>query len=83
MATLLVPDGARRCCNLVSRKIRVERVRVLDGEGYSPTCDTSMRLYYAPGDEVVAHAFNDDIRIDCAPGIHVFITRKEAEEWDS
>ena len=27
--------------------------------------------------------YSDDIRIDCAPGIHVFITRKEAEEWDS
>jgi len=80
VATLLVPDGARRCCNLVSRNIRVERVRVLDGEGYSPMCFHHQKLHYAPGDEVVAHAFNDDIRIDCAPGIHVFITRKEAEK---
>lgn len=80
VATLLVPDGARRCCNLVSRTIRVDRVRVLDGEGYSPMCETLLKLHYAPGDEVVAHAFNDDIRIDCAPGIHVFITRKEADE---
>ena len=76
-----------RCCNLISRKIRVEKVKLLKLYGTDETTISNgnwgdaINTEYTIGEWVQCNVFCDDIRIDCAPGIHVFITRKEAEEW--
>lgn len=79
VAKVRVPADARRVCSLISRKIRVSKIEVLEGEGYSPTYGT--KIHYKPGKIFEPHDFCDDIRLDCAPGIHLFISRREAEEW--
>ena len=36
---------------------------------------------YRNGETVYPHAYEDDIRLDCAGGIHFWLTREEAEKW--
>jgi len=79
IAILLIPDGARRMTPLGYRKCRAERVRVLSGNGKSPTANT--KLEYREGDLIEADSFDDDIRVECSHGIAFFVTRKEAKEW--
>ena len=79
---ILIPEDAKRTSSLVSRKCRASHVKVLEGSGFSPT-HTQNTLEYKEGEVVYADAFDDDIRIDCTSGIHFFMTRKEAEEWNS
>jgi hypothetical protein len=83
IATLLIPDDAKRTSSLVGRKCRASKVRVLSGNGASPTCKHSgyTPLTYREGDTVEADNYDDDIRVECAGGIHFFMTRREAEEW--
>lgn len=80
---LLVPADATRVNAIGSRKCRASKVIVLGGPGCGGSSPTRMEgtLVYAEGAEVVAPEFSDDIRAECAPGIHFFITKKEAEEW--
>jgi hypothetical protein len=84
IATLLIPDGARRTSSLVGRKCRAERVRVLKGNGHSPTAGQDITagdiLEYREGDLVKADSFDDDIRVECSHGIHFYMTWREAEE---
>lgn len=77
---VLVPADAKRTSNLINRKVRVSKVIVISGRGYSPTWPN--QLLYESGMVVEAHEYNDDIRDDCAPGIHIFMTKREAEEWE-
>jgi len=88
---LLVPPDAKRASCLTSRKCRVERARViaatdLDGNavtGEWQNCThTDTPTTYRVGDLVCADSFDDDIRVECTHGIHVFITRREAVEWE-
>ena len=79
---LLIPVNAKRTSSLVSRKCRASHVKVLEGSGFSPT-HTQNTLEYKEGEVVYADAFDDDIRVDCTSGIHFFMTKKEAEEWQS
>jgi hypothetical protein len=70
----------------VGRKCRAEYVKVLvmygDGNPTRATNKThSKRITYEVGKIVRADEWDDDIRVECAHGIHFFITRKEAEEW--
>jgi hypothetical protein len=74
---LLIPASARRTSSLVGRKCRAEFVVVLEGEGYSLRGD----LHYKTGETVYPDKYDPDIRIECTSGIHFFITRKEAEEY--
>jgi hypothetical protein len=75
---LLIPAEAKRTSCLTARKCRAEFVKVIEGEGFSLHY---RRLKYSPGQTVRPDSYNDDIRLDCANGIHFFITRREAEEW--
>ena len=89
-----VPPRARRISSIVGRKCRVEYARVLSAETldgtplegetfYSYRGPTeSEHIEYHVGDVIRCHEWNDDIRIECAPGIHCFITRDEAAEYN-
>ena len=87
---LLVPSMAKRTSCLTSRKCRISHARVLGAWKMSGKPATGkFRSYthfdnpltYRVGDLVEADSFDDDIRVECSHGIHVFLTRKEAEEW--
>ena len=93
LCCLLVPAEARRMSSLVGRKCRVEYADVLsitDGDGrpvgeclssYVPGGLGPM-LRYVVGQRVVPDAYDDDIRVECSHGIHCFITKAEAEEYN-
>jgi hypothetical protein len=65
-------------CSLVGRKCRARTAVVMEGEGRS---SHDLSFTYAPGQTLTVPNFDDDIRIECAPGIHFFITKKEAQEY--
>jgi hypothetical protein len=75
LVKLRIPPNARRTASLVGRKCRAEFAEVLQGSGkslYDPS------VCYKVGETVRPHNYSNDIRVECAPGIHFFMTRKEA-----
>jgi hypothetical protein len=82
-----VPWHVKRTACLINRKCRAEGVATIsiDGDrtpGRSVTvCNDWGETTYTVGEMTWAHAYNDDIRIDCAPGIHFFLDKREAEDW--
>jgi hypothetical protein len=78
ICTLKIPAAARRTASLVGNKCRAEFAVVLEGEGMSQhnRCFT-----YEVGKTVHPSEYNDDIREECRPGIHFFMTRAEAEAY--
>lgn len=89
VAKLSIPENAKRTSSLVGRKNRAEFVIVLalftsddstfDGVGLSS--HDNGKTKYEIGQTVYPDSYDDDIREECKPGIHFFITRKEAEEY--
>jgi hypothetical protein len=89
IAKLWIPGDARRVNSFLNRKCRAEVVEVVEivnesgkpvESGLSPTHDK--KLLYVVGQAVKATTYDDDFRVDCAGGIHYFMTRIEAEEWE-
>jgi hypothetical protein len=85
---LEIPAEAKRTSTISYRKCRAECVKVLqifDKEGNEK--DIAFGLYnrtkYKKGEIVKANSFDDDPRVVCSNGIHFFITRQEAEEYES
>ncbi len=77
---LLVTEDAKRLNSIGSRKCRASKVKVLEGfEGATGTHYSD--LFYETGATLEVKDFCDDVRVECAEGIHFFITRKEAEDW--
>jgi hypothetical protein len=82
-----VPKTALRMNSLVGRKIRVSKVKVL--KAFNTKCKTFINLGYGDSKQVKyiigkvtkADSFDPDIRIECTHGIHVFLTKEEAEEY--
>ena len=79
---ILVPTKAQRMSSLVGRKGRVSEAHII--ETFPPSTKVKSWngkvTYTVPGD-MIPDSYNDDIRIECSHGIHVFLTRKEAEQW--
>ena len=78
IAKLRIPPEAARTATPVGRKCRAEFVEVIEGEGVSMHDRT---IKYAPGLTVRPDRYDPDIRAECLPGIHFFLTREEAEEY--
>jgi hypothetical protein len=86
IATLLVPRSAKRIGGLIGRKCRVSKVKVikieLEGKKVKSDFDKHTgKLLYKMGSWVKPDSFDDDITKECTHGIHLFITKKEAEEY--
>ena len=82
IAKLLIPAGAKRVSSLVGRKCRSSEAVVLElSEGRIGYSNHNLSFVYEVGKTVFPDTFNDDIRVECANGIHFFITKKEAEEY--
>jgi len=91
VAKLWIPAEARRINSWKSRKCRAEYVEVVglykcgavlpqEAVGVSMTNLYPKKVFQA-GLAVAADAYSDDCREDCAGGIHYFMTRREAEEF--
>jgi hypothetical protein len=75
---LLIPAAAKRS-NATGRKCRAEYAVVLEGEGVSEH-DSSFK--YKVGQTVrPTKPFDENRFLECASGIHFFITRQEAEDF--
>ena len=83
IATLYVPRSAKRV-NSTGRKCRVEKVKVIElTNGVTEAFDKhSGKLLYKVGSWVKPDSFDNDIRNECTNGIHCFITKKEAEDYN-
>jgi hypothetical protein len=82
------PWWARRTSPLVGRKCRLEFgiVESIEDQNGKP-CEMATGpnypgLEYRVGKIVAPDAYDPDIRIECSHGIHVFLTRSEAENWN-
>lgn len=78
---LLIPAEARRTASLVGRKCRAERAVMIEGVPGVSLHDPTFR--YELGATVAPRElYNDDIRIECVSGIHFFLIKEEAEEYN-
>ncbi len=87
---LQIPASAKRCNKLGSRKCRANKAKVLglysvdkkqlkfDKSQHSLH---SSKFTYNKGQLLEVPDFCDDIRVECAPGIHFFITFEEAVRY--
>lgn len=71
-----IPAEAKRTSSLVGRKCRAEFV-IPHGSGTSGRGGV-----YVEGRIFRPDSYDDDIRVECTHGVHFFITRKEAEEYN-
>jgi hypothetical protein len=79
---LLIPEGAKRS-HAFGRKCRAEWVEVLEVFG----AEVGVSLHdgvteYRKGEIVRPDSFSENWQDECAPGIHFFITRIEAENYN-
>ena len=87
VAELYIPRSAKRVGGLLGRKCRVSKVKVKSitdssGKQIEVGFDKhSGTLEYRVGKWVKPDKFDEDVRVECTNGIHIFITRKEAEEY--
>ena len=88
--TLEIPAGAGRVSSLVGRKCRATSALVVKAEtsgghelddSYALVSQHDSAFRYHLGGIAMPHDFNDDIRVECAPGIHFFMTREEAVDY--
>ena len=89
--TLIVSKYAKRVGGLLGRKCRVSKVKLvkietLEGHDItsrvtSVTSDYTADFKYKVGKWVTEPEFNDDVRLECAAGIHCFITKQEAKDY--
>ena len=84
---LLIPEDAKRS-SATTRKCRCDKARVLEiwDENGEPIQEVrssrSPNFVYRVGETVSVPDFDEDRWHECAPGIHFFITRREAELYD-
>lgn len=88
---LEIHRSAKRTSNLVSRKCRGSKVKTLEIQNLDGTkaklveyvlSNYNPKVKYKTGKVTrPLNGYNDDVRIDCVPGIHFFITRQEAVNY--
>jgi hypothetical protein len=82
-----IPANAKRTSNILNRKCRAEFINVLSIEDMEcNSLDIAIGMYdntfiYKLG-EVRPDKYDDDYLNDCSHGIHFFVTKQEAIEWD-
>jgi len=74
---LKIPEAAKRVGGVVGRKCRAEYALVLEGEGISKRTNFA----YSVGAVVTPDSFDFNPLVECSHGIHFFITRQEAEDY--
>jgi hypothetical protein len=88
IAKLLIPSNAKRVNAIGSRKCRFEFAKVLDirdDKGHSSKTGIGKydkKMIYTIGEMIYPDSFDDSPLIECSHGIHGFITRLEAKEYE-
>ena len=88
LAKIEIPAKSLRTCNFLNRKCRAKYVKTLkiwDSEGKEIDEMQGMRskdTIYKIGRLTYADGFDKDLTIDCSKGIHFFITKQEALDWN-
>jgi len=78
---LLIPAEAKRS-SATARKCRASKAIVLGIEGQDEVVSNySSSFVYKVGETVEVEDYDNDRWNECAPGIHFFMTREEAELW--
>jgi hypothetical protein len=82
LVKLQIPASAKRS-NATGRKCRASKVKVLDVIG-AEVAESRHRagFTYKKGQTVIPDLFDDDRWVECSSGIHFFITRLEAEQYE-
>ena len=78
IAQLRIPADAERVNAYGSRKCRASYALVISGEGPGIYDENTK---YVPGETIRPDRFDPDPRVECSHGIHFFITKEEAEEY--
>jgi len=78
LCQLRIPAKAKRVGGVIGRKCRAEYAEVLSGSGVSYH---DIAFKYIEGEIVRPVAFDPNPLVECAPGIHFFITKEEAEAY--
>jgi hypothetical protein len=81
VAKLLIPKRAKRVGGMVGRKCRAEYARVLEGSG--PSLHNPSFVYKKGKIVRPLNGFDDDFQAECRGGIHFFLTRAEAEAYNT
>jgi len=76
---LQIPANAKRIGGLIGRKCRAEFAVVLKGEGVSIH---KKQFQYHAGETVRPDKFDDNPLVECSNGIHFFITKQEAKDYE-
>ena len=80
IVTLEIPRGAI-VFSINGTKCRTNKAKVLEIEGANRAYSQQKYVSYYVGDEITIYNFNCEYNVECAEGIHFFMTRKEAEEY--
>lgn len=84
---LEIPRGAKKANHVGSTKCRSNIAKVismmtLDGKKVSEGRSIyNYNFVYKIGETLRVSDFCDDIRIECAPGVHFFLTKEEARKY--
>ena len=79
--TLEIPIGAK-VFSINNNKRRTNKVKVIDMQGETELSSWhNTNFKYHVGDEIDIEDFNENYNVECAEGVHFFLTRKEAENY--
>lgn len=80
IVTLLIPRGSI-VFSINGHKCRTNRAKVIAIDGADRAYSKYKYMTYYVGDEFNIYDFNLQYNIECAEGIHFFMTRQEAEDY--
>jgi hypothetical protein len=79
--TLEIPIGAK-VFSINNNKRRTNKAKVIDMQGETELSSWyNTNFKYHVGDEIEIEDFDENYNIECAEGLHFFLTRKEAEKY--
>ena len=77
---LLIPRGAI-VFSINGEKCRTNKAKVLEIEGATRAISQHKYMSYYVGDEFTVYDFNCEYNVECASGIHFFMTREDAVNY--
>ena len=77
---LLIPRGAI-VFSINGSKCRTNKAKVLEIEGATRAISQHKYMSYYVGDEFTVYDFNCEYNVECASGIHFFMTKEEAVNY--
>lgn len=77
---LLIPRGAI-VFSINGRKCRTNKAKVFEIEGATKAISQHKYMSYYVGDEFTVYDFNCEYNVECAPGIHFFMTREKVMNY--